>query len=402
MHKSLRIVLSLLILTFGIFIIRWRLTSHISVDYIAYWSAARLAITGGNPYSIDEMLKIEQENGWPENSGQAGLPADYAHMMFNPPWTIFFIIPFGIMDYLTSRTIFFLFCIGIIFFSVDQLWKYYGGKLKHIWIVLLLVFTFPATISLINLGNITILPLFGIVLFMLFVKQKRFFWTGTTISLVLIKPHNTYLFLLALVVWVLVEKRWELLLGAIVSIIVSISITLIFIPNIFVKYMVLISTGITNSWLNATLGSILRLKFGYDLVWLIYIPIIPGLIWFFWYWFTHYRSWNWDTAVPILLIISALTTPWGWLLDLTLVIPVIVYLVWRLMYGWKFITNIKRSGILVLFFLYIVVTSVIILERGKIFTYPHDLWWFSTFLLIIFVGMDRFSIINERYHAQNQ
>ena len=400
-YQSFRLVLAILIISVGIFVLRWQLTKHITVDYIAYWSAARLAITGGNPYNTYDMLKIEEEIGWPTNSGQSGLPDDYAHMMFNPPWTIFFILPFGLVDYLTSRAIFYFLCVGIIFFSVDRFWKTLGGRITHIWIVLLLVFTFPATVSLIDLGNIAIFPLLGIVLFILLIKKDKYFWAGTTLSLMLIKPQNIYLFLVALVVWVLVEKRWMVLLGAFISLAISTGITLIFIPSVFKDYLELMSMGRTDPWLNATIGSFIRLRFGYDLVWLIYLPIIPGLIWFFLYWVSHHNNWNWDKAMPYLLLISAVTSPWGWLLDITLSIPAIIYITFRLIYGWKQIKSAQHRSILVLLFIYAIVTEVMTFQRGMLFPYAHNLWWYSTFLLICFIGLDRFSRIEEQEPTLN-
>ena len=107
-NKYIRLGLTLIIIILGIIVIRWKIANHMTVDYIEYWSAVKLALTGGNPYSMDEMLKIEESIGWPGNSGLVGLPPNYAHMMFNPPWSIFFILPLGLMDYVTSRAIFFL------------------------------------------------------------------------------------------------------------------------------------------------------------------------------------------------------------------------------------------------------------------------------------------------------
>ena len=142
-------------------------------------------------------------------------------MMFNPPWTILFILPLGIVDYLTSRAIFFLLCIGIILISSFLLWRFYNGNNKHIWIVLLIIFTFPAVLSEISLGNISIFPFLGIVLFLVLVRQEKWFWAGTTLTLVLIKPHSFYLFLVALVMWILMEKRWSVLVGAFVGLMIS-------------------------------------------------------------------------------------------------------------------------------------------------------------------------------------
>jgi hypothetical protein len=153
----------------------------------------------------------------------------------------------------------------------------------------------------------------------------------------------------------------------------------------------------TAPWLNATIGSFLRLKYGYGLVWLIYLPIIPGLIWLLWYWIRNHHSWNWDKAVPNLLIVSAVTTPWGWFLDLTLIIPSILYITNQSIYGWNQIKLVQRSGILSFLSLYLIMNAIITFDNGRLFIYPHDLWWFSSFLLICFVGLGRFSRVYEKY-----
>jgi hypothetical protein len=34
-------------------------------DFVEYWSASRLLLSGGNPYSPSELLSIEKSVGWP-------------------------------------------------------------------------------------------------------------------------------------------------------------------------------------------------------------------------------------------------------------------------------------------------------------------------------------------------
>src|SRR5205807_5000152 len=35
-------------------------------DFVEYWSAARLNVTGGNPYSLAQLLPVQQSAGWDE------------------------------------------------------------------------------------------------------------------------------------------------------------------------------------------------------------------------------------------------------------------------------------------------------------------------------------------------
>src|SRR5262249_15787502 len=56
-------------------------------DYVEYWSAGRLCATGHNSYSREELLDLQQQVGWTESR---------ALMMWNPPWTLPLVMPFGI------------------------------------------------------------------------------------------------------------------------------------------------------------------------------------------------------------------------------------------------------------------------------------------------------------------
>jgi hypothetical protein len=51
-------------------------------DFIEYWAAAKLLLSGGNPYSTEQLLQLQRTVGWSKNE---------ALLMWNPPGTFFFI-----------------------------------------------------------------------------------------------------------------------------------------------------------------------------------------------------------------------------------------------------------------------------------------------------------------------
>jgi hypothetical protein len=59
-------------------------------DFVEYWSAGRLSLKGAYTYSPGELLALERQAGW-----RYGEPTP----MWNPPWTLPLIMPFGIFDY---------------------------------------------------------------------------------------------------------------------------------------------------------------------------------------------------------------------------------------------------------------------------------------------------------------
>ena len=54
-------------------------------DYVAFWSGARLHLTGGDPWLGEEVLALENQVGWPN---------PYALVMWNPPWTLTYLVAF--------------------------------------------------------------------------------------------------------------------------------------------------------------------------------------------------------------------------------------------------------------------------------------------------------------------
>ena len=79
-----------------------------------------------------------------------------------------------------------------------------------------------------------------------------------------------------------------------------------------------------------TLGSLLRLAFGEGMFGLQFIPVFAGLAWFGRYWSRYERRWEWSEQLPLLLLVSFLTAPYGaWPFDMVLLLPAAVWLVLR-------------------------------------------------------------------------
>ncbi|MGH7852875.1 MAG: hypothetical protein ACREP3_05505, partial [Candidatus Binatia bacterium] len=87
-------------------------------DFIEYWTATKLLLNGGNPYSPSELLASQHALGWSQPEPL---------MMWNPPWTLSFTLPFGLVDYQTAQLAWFLSHTLIIFVGAKLLWKIYGG-----------------------------------------------------------------------------------------------------------------------------------------------------------------------------------------------------------------------------------------------------------------------------------
>jgi hypothetical protein len=111
---------------------------------------------------------------------------------------------------------------------------------------------------------------------------------------------------------------------------------MIYNPHIIQQFFGMLQTYQIAEWANPTIGSYLRFFwFGTDKYWLQFLPTLCGGIWFIYYWYRNYKSWNWVNALPILLLVSLVTSSYSWTYDLVILIPAILLAVVWLASDWK-------------------------------------------------------------------
>jgi len=370
MLKSLRIhlksFLALLAILVGIIFISQKITVFPLHDFLEYWSAGRINLTGGNPYSPEEMIALQH---------QIGRVQPDALMMWNPPWLLALTMPFSIITYSTSRMIWFLLELLVLFVSADMLWTLYGGDSRKRWIAWIAVLFFGPTLHTLKLGQITPVILLGSVGFLYFQQKGKPFWAGVLVSLILIKPHLLYLFMVAVLLWSLKSKNWKVIAGMAVGILLP--FILASLPNVHLisQYIYAIRNYPPEDWQTATLGTPLRYLFGQDLFFLQFVPSIIGLIWLGIYWLIYNKKWNWLTVLPVIIVVSTTTAAYGWAHDVSILAFTIVQV--ATYYSFKKWT-IKSMIVFTTFWL-------VSLLNAFLNTSQHWFWWLSSFYLVWYI-----------------
>ena len=277
-----------------------------SDDYVEYWAAGKLNITGGNPYDPEQLLPLQQSTG-----KEFGLPV----MMWNPPWMLTFAMPFGSLDYPTSRTIWLLAFIVLVFLCVNSLWVYFGGNPRTRYISWIIGFSFFPVLEALKSGQANPLLLLGITGFLLSVDRKRYFLGGIFISFLILKPHLLYLFGLAAVLWLIQERRWSVFLGVIASLSFGTVVAWFVNPQVISQYVFAIQNYPPTDWATPTVGGILRLLISPDMFWLQFVPPFIGAIWFVFYWLRKRAAWKWNEQASLLILVSVFTAAYGWSSD---------------------------------------------------------------------------------------
>jgi hypothetical protein len=361
-------------------------------DSVQYWAAGRLALSGKNSYSAELVQELRNlVNSRPE------LPGEVPSMMLYPPWTLTLLLPFGIPSYQISRLLWFIFHILILFFCSNFIWRMYGGPKEKFWLVGVITFLFPPIIILLLMGHITSLHLLGLLGFLYFTDKPTTskwtdFFAGVSAALVTIKPQLLFLFILAIIFWVVDNKRWWILIGIGLFIIIGTIIPLLFNPLVVSHYWNAMIDYPVGAWASPTIGMLLRLRFGIDNEWLQILPTLLGLAWLVIYWLHHKNTWDWKEQAPILILASIVTAAYMWTYDMVLLLlPVLHVAIISIRTGRTWARN------LILFTYFLISIFVLVIHN-----YVNNFWffWFPAFILIWYlVGRNlsyRRQLVSER------
>jgi hypothetical protein len=284
-------------------------------DFVEYWAAARLTLQGENPYDIDRMQQLQRQAG----RGDEGI------LMWNPPWTLPLVLPFGLVDVRTAHLAWLGLHFLVLGYCSDRLWGLYGGSSEYRWVSWALALTFLPCYFALTAGQISPLMLLGATLFLHFNERRSDVLTGLAAVLLAIKPHLCYLFWIALFCWAVQERRWKILAAGVTTGVLLTVIPLAFDPALLHQYWHTFTKEPPAQYRSPTLAHCLRVLLNPDNFRLQFLAMIPGLLWFGpWFYFNR-RRWDWKEQLPLLLLVSVLTTAYGgWPFDLVLLLVPVV------------------------------------------------------------------------------
>ncbi len=145
--------------------------------------------------------------------------------------------------------------------------------------------------------------------------ERRPVLAGMAAAMLTVKPHITYLILLALIGRAFSRRQWNFFLGCIGTLLGSLTVVWIFNPTIIAQYLYAWSHYPPVAWATATLGSLLRLYFGPEHFVLQFIVPSFALCWLAVYGRRHRSHWVWEEQLPLIAVVSSATTAYGWTHD---------------------------------------------------------------------------------------
>jgi Glycosyltransferase family 87 len=290
-------------------------------DFVEYWAAAKLTLNGQNPFDPELLLPLQRH---------AGRDTDDAIMMWNPPWALPAVLPLGVIPAREAQLLWLLVHLLAIGYSADRLWLMLGGARESRWAGWTVGFLFLPTVFVLSSGQISAFLLLGAVLFLECERRNWQYLAGAATVLVAIKPHLAYLLWAGLALDALARGRWRVLVGGALTGVACAALPMIWNPQVWHQYADAMGNRPPAQWLSPTLGTVLRLGFGFEHFRLQFVSVALGAVWFAWYYRAHRKQWDWTEQLPIVLAVAFLTAPYGaWPFDMVLLLPAVVKLLLR-------------------------------------------------------------------------
>jgi hypothetical protein len=277
-------------------------------DFVEYWAAGHLQATGGNPYDPERLYELQRDHiGWD--------PVGQAIMMWNPPWTLSFVTPLGLLPWRTAMMVWLVARLAMLIVSAWLLAQVYSRQPWFSWAIILT--WLPCLIAL-QFGQIPPLMLLGGSLFLWLMKRDRPFLAGMACVLLAVKPHLFAFLWLGIARHAIVRGEWRIIAGGILGGLLASIGPLLQNPAVFHQYLEATRTVPPVQWVSPTIGAWLRVMGGTTAFWPQWIPLGAGLVWFAIDSLRH-RAGSIARDFPKLLVASLLCAPYGcWPYDLAM------------------------------------------------------------------------------------
>jgi hypothetical protein len=291
-------------------------------DFMQYWAAGRLNISGGNPYDADQVVELQKA---------AVRDEDRPTLMWNPPWALALTMPFGSLPMRTGQLCWLLAQLAAVVWVADAVWRVYGGPRKLRPLVCGGAILFYPVMYVIFLGQSGGWLLLGLAAFLVAAARGPL-PIAALAALCALKPHLFVPFWLCLALNATRSRRGAALLGW--GVLAGLAATLAawaVNPAVWEQYVAAVFRPETanhrplEGWKHPLIGYHLRFLIDPAAFWIQMVPTAAAAFGTVAYWWVRRKNWDWAVELPRLLFVGMIAAPYGaWEHDqLVLLIPVL-------------------------------------------------------------------------------
>lgn len=283
-------------------------------DFAAYWPVGRLLLTGQNPYDAGAIEALQHSVG-------DTLGGD--SVVRYPPWALPLLLPFAASPYVPGWFLWIVLQVLLVGVSSVWLWHMLGGRGRPA-IPLGVAFGFPAGLFAALGGQIGGVLLIVVSAFLWAILRRHDLVAGIFLGVLTMKPHLFIPLGIVVVLWSVRDRRWHVLVGAFLTVLVGSVLAVLFRPGIFADYQeLLVAPG--TSWQRAlAVGTAASTAMGGRAPWLQWVPavLIGALVIGLW---VRFREiFDWRRNLPLVLVLGLLAAPYLLIHDLVLLIPALL------------------------------------------------------------------------------
>jgi hypothetical protein len=323
-------------------------------DFISYWATAHILARHQNPYDAKNVYALQQ----------TGDPA-HPLIMRNPPPDLLLVVP---LEHLSPRN-------GLMLWTI-LLFSCVMGYFKLMKVPAnsrLLAYGFAPFLACMYTGQSSPFLLLGLAIF-LSCYEDRPFLAGSGLFLLTIKPHLFIAFWPVLLLECLYRRRGKVLTGFAITLCVASAVATLLWPHSWVQYFAMAhSANLQNEFLQ-TPACALRKLFFLNHAWVQLLPAVIAAVWGATRYIRRRQSWDWKVDGALLMLVSVLASPYGWLTDEIVLLPALLFAA----------ENPKKRKYAVPVFLALNLIADVLLFRGHPLSSGVYLWtstaWFLWFV----------------------
>ncbi len=297
----------------------WFLVSHqqkirssvASRDSIQYWATGKLLVHHQNPYSVRDVEALERS---------AGYSSDRPLMFRCPPWALWIVVLPGLLTAYWAWIVWVTLLLVSLVISMRLTWRIYGDGEKPSAVFLLAGYLFAPVPACLVAGQVGLLLLLGIAMFLAF-EEDRPFLAGAALMIPMVKPHIFALIWPIIAIWILMRKRWSILAGFAGAFLLAMVVAIAFDPPVFAHYREMLRQQAIQKEFIPALSGMIRALFFRRHFWVQFVPLALGLLWSAGYYWKNWESWNWRRHGLAVLVVAVLTTPYAWMTDEAILLP---------------------------------------------------------------------------------
>jgi hypothetical protein len=276
-------------------------------DYISYWSAGKMLVHGADPYSIANVLALENASGY---------PATEPLIMLNPPWALFLAVPLGFGSLTTGLFLWTLAAVGCIVAFIRLLKVPVEDRM--------FAFLFAPTVAAFRMGQSSPFLLLGASLFFC-LHRRRPFLAGASLLFMAIKPHLFLVFWTILLVDCIYRRRLLMLAGLASALAAGTAFAMCFDVQIWQHYFAMLRGLQLDQKIFPTASMAFRLLIDARASWLLFVPSGAAIVWGLWYYARNRRVWDWGTQGLLLMLVAIVVSPYSWFPDEIVLLPALAF-----------------------------------------------------------------------------